>query len=38
MDIAILYKIMNYIYIGSGQNANNKNWLETRSYELFNKV
>ena len=29
---------MNSFYIGSGENANNKNRLETHLYELFNKI
>ena len=29
---------MNFIYIGSGENATNKSRLETHLYELFNKV
>ena len=29
---------MYYIYIGSGENANNKNRLDTLVYELFNKI
>jgi len=33
-----IIQIMNYIYIGSGENANNKNRLETHLYELFNKL
>jgi hypothetical protein len=31
-------KIMNYDYIGSGEDANNKNRLKTHLYELFNKI
>ena len=37
MDIFIL-QIMNMIYIGSGEHANNKNRLDTHLYELFYKV
>ena len=33
-----IVQIMNYIYIGSGENANNKCRLYTHSYELFIKV
>ena len=33
-----IIQIMNYIYIGSGENANNKNTLDTHLYELFNKI
>ena len=33
-----IIQIMNLIYIGSGENANNKNRLETHLYELFNKI
>ena len=29
---------MNYVYIGSGENANYKNRLYTHLYELFNKI
>ena len=29
---------MNYINIGSGENANNKHRLDTHLYELFNKI
>ena len=30
-----IIQIMNLIYIGSGENANNKNRLDTQLYELF---
>ena len=33
-----IIQIMNYIYIGSGENANDKNRLDTHLYELFNKI
>ena len=33
-----IIKVMNIIYIGSGENANNKNRLDTHLYELFNKI
>jgi hypothetical protein len=29
---------MNVVYIGSGENANNKNRLDTHLCELFNKI
>ena len=31
-------QIMNFIYIGSGENANNKNKLDTHLYELFKRI
>jgi len=31
-------QIMNFIYIGSGENANNKNRLDTCLYVLFDKM
>ena len=33
-----IIQIMNFIYIGSGVNANNKNRLDTHLYELFYKI
>ena len=33
-----IIQIMNMIYIGSDENANNKDRLDTHSYELFDKV
>ena len=33
-----IMQIMNFIYIGSGENANNKNRLDTHLYELFYKI
>ena len=33
-----IIQIMNLIYIGSGENSNNKDRLETHLYELFNKI
>ena len=29
---------MSFIFIGSGESANNKNRLETHLYEIFNKI
>ena len=29
---------MHFIHIGSSENSNNKNRLDTRLYELFNKI
>ena len=31
-------QIMNYIYIGPGEDANNKNRLDTTLYELFYNI
>ena len=31
-------QIMNFIHIGSGEDANNKIRLDTRSYELFYRI
>ena len=33
-----IIQIMDYVYIGSGENANNKHRLDTHLYELFNTV
>ena len=33
-----IIQITNMIYIGSGENANNKNRLDTHLYELSNKI
>ena len=33
-----IIETMNMLYLGSGENANNKNRLDTHLYELFYKI